>query len=112
MTQAPVERPWRIEQGDLRLFVRLTPRGGRDGLDGVEIRDDGRPVLKARVRAAPEDGHANAALVKLLAKTLGVSASQVRVTAGHTARVKALSISGDTAELELMAAMLARLTGG
>lgn len=59
--------PWRIEGGALKIAVRLTPRGGRDGLDGVEVRDDGRPVLKARVRAAPEDGAANAALERLLA---------------------------------------------
>lgn len=101
--------PWRIEGGALKIAVRLTPRGGRDGLDGVEVRDDGRPVLKARVRAAPEDGAANAALERLLAKTLGVPASRVAVTAGHTARVKTVCVSADAARLEDLAGALARL---
>lgn len=96
---SPAERPWRMENGALRLMVRLTPRGGKDAVEGVEVRDDGRPVLKARVRAAPENGEANVALARLLAKTLGVAASQVAVTAGHTARIKTLTIAGDAGVL-------------
>ena len=52
--------------------VRLTPKGGRDAIDGIETLADGRTVLKARVRAAPSEGEANAALIQLIAKTLGV----------------------------------------
>lgn len=103
--------PWRVENGLLRLMVRLTPRGGRDALEGVEVRDDGRPVLKARVRAAPENGQANKALARLLAKSLGVSASQVSVTAGHTARVKTLSIAPGAAAVDDLAARLVGLVG-
>lgn len=99
-------QPGRIEGGVLRLMVRLTPRGGRDAVEGVEVRDDGRSVLKVRVRSAPENGEANAALVKLLAKSLGVSASQVTVSAGHTARIKTLVISGDRPQLAGAAAIL------
>jgi len=106
------ERPWRIDNGALRLMVRLTPRGGRDALEGVEMRDDGRPVLKARVRAAPENGQANAALIRLVAKSLGVPASQVEVTGGHTARVKTLSIAAGAASPAELAARLAGLAGG
>ena len=91
--------PWRETQHGLELHVRLTPRGGRDALEAIEVRDDGRSVLKARVRAAPEDGKANAALVKLVAREMGVSASSVRVSAGETARVKTLLVSGDAARL-------------
>lgn len=104
-------QPWRVENGALRLAVRLTPRGGKDALEGVEVRDDGRPVLKARVRAAPEDGAANAALIKLVAKSLGIAASQVEVTGGHTARVKALSIAAAAVTPEELAERLARLFG-
>ena len=45
------------------LAVRLTPKGGRDSIDGVDTLADGTVVLKARVRAAPSEGEANAALV-------------------------------------------------
>jgi len=74
----------------------LTPRGGRDGLDGWAGDAEGRPYLKARVAAPPVGGEANAALIKLIAKALGVAKSAVTVAAGETARVKTLEIEGIT----------------
>ena len=65
--------PWSAVPGGIMLTVRLTPKGGSDAIDGIETMADGRAVLKARVRAAPSDGEANAALVKLVARTLGVA---------------------------------------
>ncbi len=59
----------------------------------------GRAFLKARVRAVPEDGKANAALLKLLAKTIGVPKSAVTLVAGHTSRVKTLRLTGDAGRL-------------
>ena len=88
--------------------MRLTPKGGRDAIDGVETMSDGKAVLKARVRAVPEDGKANAALVELIAKALRVPRSAVTVVAGQTSRVKTLEIAGDGAEL---AAALAAVCG-
>lgn len=87
--------PWRLAPGGLTLSVRLTPKGGRDAIDGVEHLADGSPVLKARVRAAPQEGKANAALEKLVAKTLGVAASRVHLTAGAAARLKTVTVEGD-----------------
>lgn len=77
------------------LSVRLTPKGGRDAIDGVEPLADGRTVLKARVRAAPSEGEANEALVRLIAKAVGVPPRDVALTAGATARIKRLTIAGD-----------------
>ena len=87
--------PWRATADGLSLVVRLTPKGGRDAIDGLETMGDGKAVLKARVRAVPEDGKANAALVELLAKALRVPRSAVSVATGQTSRVKMLEISGD-----------------
>ena len=78
----------------MRLAVRLTPRGGRDAIDGWASGADGRPYLKARVAAPPVEGEANAALTVLLAKTLGVSKSSVRIAAGQTGRLKSVEIEG------------------
>ncbi len=78
----------------MRLAVRVTPRGGRDGVDGWTRDDAGRAVLKVRVAAAAADGAANAAVIALLAKALGVPKSAVSLLAGHTARVKRLEIEG------------------
>jgi len=79
--------------------VRLTPRGGRDAVEAVEALSDGRPVLRARVRAVPEDGAANAALLRLMAQACGTANSAVRLEAGATARLKTVRIDGDAAEL-------------
>ncbi|QKC81164.1 DUF167 domain-containing protein [Mesorhizobium sp. NZP2077] len=87
--------PLRIRENGIDLFVRLTPKSSVDRLDGVETSVDGRSHLKARVRAVPENGAANQALEKLVAKTLGVPASSVSVVAGGTARLKTLRIAGD-----------------
>jgi uncharacterized protein YggU (UPF0235/DUF167 family) len=81
------------------LTVRLTPRGGRDALEGAERRADGTCVLKARVRAAPHEGEANAALIKLVATELGVPGRSISLAGGANARVKQLRISGDVAAL-------------
>lgn len=76
------------------LRVRLTPAGGADRVDGVAVDSAGEPHIKARVRAAPEEGKANAALEALLAKALGVSKSAVRVERGATARIKSVAVDG------------------
>lgn len=94
--------PYQIRPDGLILHVRLTPKGGRDAVDGVETLSDGKPILKARVRAVPEDGKANAALIKLIAKTFELSASDVTLEAGATSRIKTLKIAGDAEALVAM----------
>lgn len=91
----------------LTLFVRLTPKSSRDALEGMVATGDGRSHLKARVRAVPEDGKANAALQKLLAKAFGIPAGAVSLTGGATMRLKTLELRGETAAL---VARLAQLT--
>ncbi|MBY6239775.1 DUF167 family protein [Methylosinus sp. Sm6] len=92
-------KAWSVEGEGVALWVRLTPKGGRDALAGVETLADGRAVLKARVRAAPEDGRANEALVALIAAALGAPKRSVQIASGHTARLKKLFIAGDPASL-------------
>ena len=85
----------------VRLAVRLTPRGGRDRIEGWTTDDAGRRVLKARVAAPPVEGRANAALIALIAKALGRPRSAVRIASGDTARIKQLEIDGlEPADLE------------
>ncbi|RUW33898.1 DUF167 family protein, partial [Mesorhizobium sp. M1E.F.Ca.ET.041.01.1.1] len=80
--------PFRPRDDGIDLFVRLTPKAALDRIEGVETAADGRSHLKARVRAVPEDGAANAALERMMAKALRVPASAVSVVAGGTARLK------------------------
>ena len=92
--------PWSRTATGLRLTVRLTPRGGSDALGGVRRDQAGRAQLLARVSPPPVDGAANAALVRLVAKALGVAKSAVTLVSGETARIKTLDIAGDPAALE------------
>jgi uncharacterized protein (TIGR00251 family) len=87
-------RPWAVTADGLILAVRLTPKGGRDAIDGIEAGADGKPVLKVRVRSAPSDGEANDALVRLIAKVVGVPPRAVNLISGHTSRLKRLKIDG------------------
>ena len=99
--------PWRVVEGGLELALRLTPKGGRDKVDGIKADAAGRPVLAVRVSAPPVDGAANKALLKFLAKASGVPKSRIRFISGETARIKRLLLEGDGAKI---AATLKSLT--
>jgi uncharacterized protein len=101
--------PWTATADGVVIAVRLTPKGGRDAIDGVEQLADGRAVLKARVRAAPSEGEANAALIRLLADALDVTPRNVDLVAGATARLKRVKVAGDSG---VLAVALARLIEG
>jgi uncharacterized protein len=92
------------------LVVRLTPKAREDAVTGIELLFDGAPVLRARVRAIPERGRANAALARLIADWLGVPASSVNVAQGSKSRLKQVSVEGDPDRLtSLIATRLAEL---
>ncbi|MGD9803131.1 MAG: DUF167 family protein [Hyphomicrobiaceae bacterium] len=99
---AASDQPWRITTEGLALRVRLTPKASRDAIEGVDGTADG-PALKARVRAVPEDGAANAAVEKLVAEWLGVAKSKVALTSGGKSRIKMLAVTGDGAALAVVA---------
>ena len=107
-TGVPMDAPWVASASGLTLHVRLTPKGGRDSIDGIDTLSDGRSVLKARVRAAPTEGEANDALTRLIAKALDIPARSVSIVGGATARLKRIVIDGDAASL---IARLEKLTG-
>lgn len=90
---------WRPAAHGVELFVRLTPKSSRDAVEGVETAADGRSHLKARVRAVPEDGKANKALIRLLSKVLDLPVSSLAITAGQTARLKTVHVAGEIVDL-------------
>jgi uncharacterized protein len=91
------DRPWVVSADGLIVTVRLTPKGGRDSIDGIAHLSDGRTVLKARVSAAPSDGEANGALTRLLAQTLRIAPRDIMLIGGAASRVKRMLIKGDVA---------------
>ena len=74
------------------VALRVTPRSSRDVIEGV----DEAGAVRVRVMAAPADGAANTAVLKLVAKTLGVSKSAVTLVAGAASRHKRVRVEGVT----------------
>jgi hypothetical protein len=91
--------PWRYSQAGVSVSLRVTPRGDRDDIDGIETLANGRRVVKVRVRAIAEGGEANRAATELLAKALGVSRGSVRLLSGATSRIKQVAVDGDPGKL-------------
>lgn len=87
--------PWRAVAGGVLLDLRVTPKSGRDAVEGIERLASGQPVLKLRVRALPADGEANAAVIALVAKSLKLQKSNVSLERGSASRVKTLRLAGD-----------------
>ena len=93
------DKPWAPAADGLVVTVRLTPKAGRDSIDGMTRLSDGRAVLRVRVAAAPSEGEANSALAHLIAKALRVAPRDVTLVAGATSRVKRILIKGDVARV-------------
>ena len=91
--------PWRYSTEGISIALRVTPRGGRDDIDGIETLANGRTVVKVRVRAIAEGGEANRAVTDLLAKVLDVPRRDVRLVSGTTSRLKQVTVDGDARKL-------------
>jgi uncharacterized protein (TIGR00251 family) len=103
---APASSFYRVSPEGVLVSLRVTPNAGRDVIDGVETRDDNSIVLRIRVAAVPDKGKANAAVIVLLAKKLGVPKSSLRLVSGETARMKTVLVE---ASFEALAPKLAAL---
>jgi uncharacterized protein len=90
-----LREPWRYSAQGISIALRVTPRGGRDDLDGIETLANGRSVVKIRVRAIAEGGEANRAVMDLLAKVLGVPRARIKLLAGASSRLKQVAVDGD-----------------
>jgi uncharacterized protein YggU (UPF0235/DUF167 family) len=73
----------------------VTPNAAQDRIEGIDTLANGSPVLKLRIRARPQDGDANEAVLKLLAKSFALRRFALRLTQGATARVKTVAVTGD-----------------
>ena len=87
--------PLSVLPDGVRVALRVTPRAGRDRIDGIVADADGKALLKLSVTAAPEDGKANAAVLKLLAKAWSVPRTTLSVASGAAARRKIVHVAGD-----------------
>jgi uncharacterized protein (TIGR00251 family) len=75
--------------------VRVTPKASRTGVTGLAADADGRAYVKLRVTAPAQDGKANRALLKLLAKEWQIARSSLHITAGKKDRIKSILVAGN-----------------
>jgi uncharacterized protein (TIGR00251 family) len=80
------------------LAIRVTPRSAKPGI-AWRIAADGCELLEVRVAEAPTDGAANKAVVKLLARLLGISRSEVTIISGQASRHKRVAFPYDEVEV-------------
>jgi uncharacterized protein YggU (UPF0235/DUF167 family) len=93
--------------GDVRLRIRLTPNARADGFGALHEDGDGVCWLKASVRAVPEKGKANLALVALVSKASGIAKSRIGLVCGAASRAKVLRIEAATqAEIAVLAGLV------
>ena len=83
----------RQEGGAASFRVRLQPKASREGIIGEA---DG--ILKLRVTAPPVEGRANEACLRLLAKTLDLPISRLRIVSGQHARLKTIRVTATSAQ--------------
>lgn len=95
----PSGLPFAATRDGLRVAVRLSPRAAMDRVMGLAAEADGGRALKVAVTAAPEDGKANEALLRLLARVCGVPRRDLAVVTGRTDRRKVVHVAGDPAAL-------------
>ena len=81
------------------MALRVSPRAARDRIQGVAPDGAGGAVLKISVTAVPEDGKANGAVIRLLAKAWRLPRQSLRITHGATARRKTLHVAGTPDDL-------------
>lgn len=74
------------------IAVKVIPQGHANKIDSFSQNPDGAFEMKLRVTAAPEDGKANEAVIKLVAKHFKIAKSQVKIISGWTSRHKKIEL--------------------
>lgn len=74
------------------LSLHVIPKASKSAIIGWVAGADGQPVLKVRVAAPPEEGKANAELIRFLAREWDISKSSLEILSGQTSRHKRLKI--------------------
>lgn len=95
---------WRQTDAGLEVLVRVTPNASTDQIGSVIARDDGTACLSVRVRAIPDKGKANTAVIALFAKHFSLRKSDLKIVRGHQARQKTLLVQD--ADVKLLCGLL------
>ena len=88
--------PLSVCNGAVRLRVRVAPKASADAISGLHREADGTVSLKVSVTAPPEDGKANQAVIRILAKAWKLQKSSLSVAVGEKDRLKSIEIAGES----------------
>ena len=95
-----MKSPLRQTASGFFLYVRASPKSGRNEIAGSVISAKGEAALAVKVTAVPDKGQANEAVVKTLAKAMGVSKSSFRLVAGQTSRDKVFELTANVSTVQ------------
>jgi len=73
----------------LQFKIKVIPKSSKN-----EILAGPDGLLKIKVTAAPVKGAANEAVIKLLAKKLGLKKAQIAIVSGQTSKIKTIEVEG------------------
>jgi uncharacterized protein len=82
-----------------QIAIRVTTRSSKPGIGGWRSDSDGGEYLEVKVAEPPAEGAANEAVVRLLAKTLGLGRMEVAIISGQTSRHKRIALPIDLGEV-------------
>ena len=82
------------------FHIKVTPNSSQTKISGKFLDEKNQTHIKINLAAVPEDGKANAELIKFLAKLLKISKSKIEIIRGETSRMKVVKVEG-TPELKL-----------
>ena len=85
----------RPAQNHIDLLIKLIPNASTDKIIGIIATGDEQSRLAVKVRAVPEKGRANKAVLDFMAKKLSLPKSTLQIAGGNTNRNKTIRITGD-----------------
>lgn len=86
---------YRKLNNSIKVHLKIVPNSKKNEISGVILGDFGQEFLKVKIAAAPEDGKANKALIKFLARTWKISQSDIEIASGHAGRNKVVIVKGE-----------------
>ena len=94
--------PIRPGKGGLLLSLRVTPKSSRDEVAGLHVASDGSVSLAVKVRAVPDKGQANRAVIETLSRACRLPKSAFTLVSGETDRNKTILVTGNPAAVEAL----------
>lgn len=74
------------------LRIKVVPKSSKNEIAEIFTDEEGEQTIKIKIKAVPEKGKANAALIKFLSKETGISKSDITILNGHTSALKLIKI--------------------